>query len=180
MNPELKSLREQVVLTTDFDVQIGTSEKLEAHLKGLKHRAISVFIFDNEKNLVLQRRAAGKYHSPLRWSNTCCGHPRPGESTEDAAGRRLVEEMGISCDLSHVGTYSYELDVGTGLTENEFVHLFVGHYDGSPNLNPDEASEWRSASLPTIEKEIVLQPEEFTTWFPVLLTAVIESYPNLP
>src|SRR5258708_6729560 len=120
---------EQVILIDNKDNEIGISEKLEAHRKNLKHRAFSVFIFNNKKELLLQKRAMGKYHYAGLWTNTCCGHPRPGEPTPQAAQRRLMEEIGIQCDLAKAFDFSYQADLENGLHENELDHVYFGFFD---------------------------------------------------
>jgi isopentenyl-diphosphate delta-isomerase len=156
---------DHVVLVDEQDHELGTLSKLEAHETGQRHRAVSVFIFDGGNRVLLQRRADGKYHSAGQWSNTCCGHPRPGESPVDAARRRLAEEMGLDCPLEHVVTFTYRADVGGGLTEHEIDHVFSGHATVEPNVDPGEVGAWRWASAADIERELRVQPETFTPWF---------------
>lgn len=158
--------RELVVLVDDDDRAVGRMEKLEAHRQGRLHRAFSVFVFDGSGRLLIQRRALGKYHSPGLWSNTCCGHPRPGEDTLAAARRRLVEEMGLVCDLEHVHSFIYRADLGNGLWEHELDHVFVGTALSEPEPHPDEVAEWRAVPRKDIGEELVVRPGEFTAWFP--------------
>lgn len=146
-------------------------EKMEAHEKGLLHRAFSVFIFNTKGELLLQQRAASKYHSPLKWTNTCCSHQRKGESTLDAAKRRLKEEMGIECDVRTAYTFIYKADVGQGLTEHEFDHVLIGYFDGKEiPFNHSEVQAFRYVSLEEIEKELEQNPEQFTKWFQITFT----------
>jgi isopentenyl-diphosphate delta-isomerase len=112
-------MSELLVLVDEHDTPIGEMEKLEAHQKGLLHRAISVFIFNSKGELMLQQRAAEKYHSALLWTNTCCSHQRPGEASIDAAHRRLKEEMGFDCPLEAIGAMTYRVEFQNGLTEHE-------------------------------------------------------------
>lgn len=157
---------EQVVLVDSGDRTIGHMEKLAAHREGLLHRAFSVFIFDGDGRLLLQRRAFGKYHSPGLWSNTCCGHPRPGEDTLAAAQRRLAEEMGLHCDLELVHSFMYHADLGNGLREHELDHVFVGTARNEPRPHPDEVAEWRAVPRAVLEEELAHAPDTFTVWFP--------------
>ena len=160
---------EQVVLVDEAGREIGHMEKLAAHRSGLLHRAFSVFIFNTKGELLLQRRADGKYHSPGLWTNTCCGHPRPGEPTMQGAGRRLMEEMGLSCALLEVFSFRYEATLEGGLRENELDHVIVGISDREPVPDPNEASEVRYVDLRTLQKELQEHPERFTVWFPICL-----------
>ena len=120
---------DKVILVDKNDNQVGLMPKLEAHEKGLLHRAFSVFIFNNEYKLLLQKRATSKYHSGGLWTNTCCSHPREGEDISEAANRRLFEEMGIKTSLRKVYDFIYKAELDNGLTENEFDHVFYGVYD---------------------------------------------------
>ena len=138
---------EQVILVDADDDEIGISPKLRAHETGELHRAVSVFVFDADGRVLLQRRAAGKYHSAGLWSNTCCGHPRPGETARAAALRRLREEMGVECALEPRGSFSYRAILGNGLVEHEIDHLFVGTFQGSPAPDASEVAEWRWMDL---------------------------------
>lgn len=149
-----KEQHELLVLVDEHDRAIGTMDKLEAHRSGRLHRAFSVFVFDSKGQLLMQRRAEGKYHSGGQWSNTCCGHPRPGEHVTDAAWRRLGEEMGISCTLRPQFDFTYKADVGNGLTEHEFDHVFFGFTDIEPQPDPNEASEWRWVEPAALLNEI--------------------------
>lgn len=156
--------RELVVLVDEHDRAIGTMNKLEAHRSATLHRAFSVFVFNSGGQLLLQRRANGKYHSGGLWSNTCCGHPRPGEHVADAASRRLGEEMGFSSVLRPQFDFTYKADVGNGLTEHEFDHVFFGVMDNEPQPDPDEASEWRFVEPAALLSEMRAAPQHFTAW----------------
>jgi isopentenyl-diphosphate delta-isomerase len=163
------SADEYVVLVDRDDVAVGTQEKLRAHVGGELHRACSVLVFNEAGELLLQRRAATKYHSPGLWSNTCCTHPRPGELASDAARRRLGEELGVDCELAPMFTFIYRADVGAGLTEHEYDHVFVGHCDATPQPDPTEVGDWRWESLTSIRSDAARHPETYTAWFHVLL-----------
>lgn len=164
---------ERVVLVDTDDVELGTLEKLRAHMEGALHRAFSVFVFDSEGRMLLQRRAAAKYHSGGLWSNTCCSHPRPGEAVIDAARRRLREEMGFACPLSEAFRFVYRADVGGGLVEHEYDHVFIGRFGGEPTPNPDEVEGWRWVAVDEVRAEMERDPDAFTFWFRVALAEVL-------
>lgn len=158
-------IMEKVVLVDANNRQTGTMEKTEAHEKGLLHRAFSVFILDSSGQLLLQRRSSGKYHSPGLWTNTCCSHPRPGESVKDAAIRRLKEEMGITCSLKESFTFIYKADFDNGLTEYEFDHVLIGVTDSDPVPNPEEADSYKYVDPDHLAKDIHNRPDNYTVWF---------------
>ena len=158
---------EYVVLVDEEDRQIGLMEKQAAHIDPHLHRAFSVFLFNSKGELLLQQRALSKYHSPGLWTNTCCSHPRDGETTLQAAKRRLMEEMGLSCELREVYTFVYKAPVGQGLTEHEFDHVLFGHSDDTPSINPDEVASWKYMSLDDLRNDMVAHPEHYTEWFKI-------------
>ncbi len=159
-------IKEYVILVDENNREIGQEEKLKTHEIGALHRAFSVFIFDKNKHMLLQKRAYTKYHSAGLWSNTCCGHPRPGEETIVAAKRRLFEETGIICHLrpAHVFTYRAELSQ-TNLIEHEIDHVFYGFYNGEPSPNKDEIAQMRWIGNQELSQELLQQPQAFTAWF---------------
>ena len=156
---------EQVILVDTHDEQVGTMEKQEAHITGLLHRAVSVFIFNTQGQLLLQQRAAGKYHSALQWTNTCCSHPRPGEDAAAAAHRRLQEEMGFSCQLHKSFTFIYNASLSNGLIEHEYDHVFTGISNTIPIPDAAEVAQYTYMSLPDIKAAIAATPQQFTPWF---------------
>jgi isopentenyl-diphosphate delta-isomerase len=162
-------MSEHVILVDANDSPIGTAEKLEAHRSGRLHRAFSAFVFNDRGELLLQRRAGGKYHSGGLWSNTCCSHPRPGEETRAAAERRLEEEMGFRCALEAVTAIVYRAEVGGGLVEYEYDHLLVGRWTGRPSPDPDEVEDWRWVDMDALRDEVAHHPRRFTYWFRVAL-----------
>ena len=164
--------QEQVILVDAADNPVGSALKLPAHEQGLLHRAFSVFVVNRDGGILMQRRAAVKYHSAGCWSNTCCGHPRPGEPVEAAALRRLGEEMGVACALKPVAVFQYRADVGQGLIENEIDHLFVGICDATPVPNPDEVSEWKYMSPDALAESIAQAPGDFSAWLPMAFAHV--------
>lgn len=170
----MPSTSEHVVLVDEHDREIGRAEKLAAHRQGLLHRAFSVVVWDGEGRQLLQRRAAGKYHSGGLWSNACCGHPRPGEPVETAAARRLREEMGFSVPLERLGLVAYRAEVGNSLIEDEIVHVFRACHEGIVEPDPSEAEDYRWCSLDEIREEVAVAPQRFTVWF---LRYVAEEWP---
>jgi isopentenyl-diphosphate Delta-isomerase len=157
--------RDEVILVDEQDRAIGSAPKLPAHQRGLRHRAISVIIRDRRRRILLQQRAEAKYHSAGLWTNTCCSHPRPGEDAHAAATRRLSEEMGIVCALRPLFVSEYRAVVSNALIEHEIVHVFAGSFDGSPQPNPDEASDWRWIAPSALARDIGDHPERYTVWF---------------
>ena len=160
--------KENVVLVDRNDNPMGLMPKLEAHEKGVLHRAFSVFILNRKGQLMLQRRALDKYHSPGLWTNTCCSHPRESESIIKAGLRRLKEEMGFTTPLEPMFSFIYKSKFDNGLTEHEFDHVLLGYYDKQPFINAIEVSEWKWMSLEKIILEIKNKPEEFTVWFKII------------
>lgn len=158
---------QEVILVNEADEAIGRMEKMEAHEKALLHRAFSVFLFNKQGEMLLQKRASTKYHSPSLWTNACCSHPMPGEETNDAALRRLKEELGFTTAISKAFHFTYKADFDNGLTEHEFDHVFVGEYEGDMQLNVDEVSEVCYKSMGDIKTEIAQKAGEYTEWFKI-------------
>ena len=162
----------KVILVNDTDDVIGIEDKLIAHQKGLKHRAISVLIFNSKGEWLLQKRALNKYHSGGLWTNTCCSHPYPEESTQTSAERRLMEEMGMVEELNYLFEFSYCIKLDNELTENELDHVFIGTSENLPKLNIAEACDYRYITTETLEEEINDTPEHFTEWFKIIFGKV--------
>ena len=158
---------ENVILVDEKDNQVGLMPKLEAHQKGLLHRAFSVFIFNSDYKLLLQKRASSKYHSGGLWTNTCCSHPRDGEDIIDAANRRLNEEMGIKTSLRKVFDFIYTAELDNNLIENEFDHVFYGVYDTDPILNKEEAEDYKWIDMETLKNDIENNKDQYTVWFKI-------------
>jgi len=158
---------DHVILVDTNDREIGTAPKLPAHEAGKLHRAFSIFIWGPDNRVMLQRRALEKYHSGGLWTNTCCSHPCPGESTEAAAHRRLREEMGFDCPLTPAFHFIYRAELDHGLTEHEFDHVYFGVFDGEPVLNRAEACDWRWVAPAALDAEIAAKPATFTVWFKI-------------
>ena len=159
---------EQVILVDETDKQIGLMPKLEAHQKAVLHRAFSVFIFNDKNELMLQKRALDKYHSPGLWTNTCCSHQRNGESNMEAGKRRLYEEMGFMTELKETISFIYKAPFDNGLTEHEFDHVMIGYYNNEPNINKDEVADWKWMSLKDVKKDLNEHPERYTIWFSII------------
>ncbi len=158
---------EQVILVNEYDVELGLMEKIEAHEKALLHRAFSVFVFNDQSEMLLQQRALTKYHSGGLWTNACCSHPRPGEIILQAANRRLQEEMGFETPLTKVFDFVYKAPFSNGLTEHEFDHVFVGQYNGTIHPNHEEVANYAFYSMEEIESITFNDPEFFTEWFKI-------------
>lgn len=158
-------IEEKVVLVNEQDEAIGVEEKIRAHLLGTLHRAFSVFVVNAAGQLLVQKRALTKYHSRGLWSNTCCGHPRPDEALENAARRRLSEEMGFDSHLTELFSFVYRADLEDGLIENEYDHVLVGCFEGAPTPDPTEIAEWKWVDLATLSVDIKEHPESYTYWF---------------
>jgi isopentenyl-diphosphate delta-isomerase len=156
---------QQVILVNEKDEPQGTMGKLEAHEKGVLHRAFSVFIFDDFGRMLLQQRAAKKYHGAWLWTNACCSHPYPGEEVEAAATRRLQEELGFTTELKKIFVFTYKSPVENNLTEHEYDHVFAGEWYGDIKLNKDEVADCRYQSMAEIKLALQRHPSHFTTWF---------------
>lgn len=156
-----------VILVDENDQEIGVMEKMQAHQKGLLHRAFSIFVINNSREMLLQKRASSKYHSPGLWTNACCSHPSPDESTLAAANRRLREEMGFNCPLTEIGSFIYNAPFDNGLTEHEFDHVFFGVYSSSITPDPEEVEEYKWLSFTEIDNLLENHNEEFTIWFKI-------------
>ena len=161
-------IEEQVILVNENDEQIGLMPKMEAHEKALLHRAFSVFVFNSKNELMLQQRALSKYHSPGLWTNTCCSHQRDGESNIEAGIRRLDEEMGFTTSLEDTISFIYKAPFDNGLTEHEYDHILVGHFEDEPQINEDEVAAWKWMALEDVKKDIEHMPELYTAWFKII------------
>lgn len=165
---------DHVILVDDNNNAIGEMEKIEAHEKGLLHRAFSIFIFNEKNEILLHRRALSKYHSGGLWTNACCSHPKPNESVIDAGHRRLMEEMGFDCGLEEKFSFIYNTKFENGLTEHEFDHVLLGTYNGLITPNSDEVHSFKYIDLVTLKQEIQEQPELFTIWFLIAFEELVK------
>ncbi|MGB1284330.1 MAG: isopentenyl-diphosphate Delta-isomerase [Polaribacter sp.] len=168
-------MEEQVILVDKNDNQLGLMPKMEAHKKAVLHRAFSVFIFNDHNELLLQQRAADKYHSPLLWTNTCCSHQRDGETNIEAGKRRLYEEMGFTTELKEVFWFVYKAPFDNGLTEHELDHVLVGTFNDAPIINKEEVENYKWMSLEAVKKDIEKQPEIYTEWFKIIFKESFEK-----
>ena len=173
MSGEKNKYVEEVILVDKNDVECGTMEKMEAHKNGgTLHRAFSVFIFNTKGELLLQKRAEHKYHSGGLWTNTCCSHPRPGETTREAGNRRLVEEMGMECKLIELFSFEYNVELNQRMTERELDHVLVGLSDKEPKINTDEVAEYNYMPLDEIDNDLKINPQNYTEWFKICFERV--------
>jgi isopentenyl-diphosphate delta-isomerase len=166
---------EKVILVNENDKEIGAEEKIKAHHEGKLHRAFSIFVFNSKGRLLLQRRAKSKYHSGGLWTNTCCSHPRPGESLERAIHRRLKEEMGFDCELKEIFSFTYKAKLDNNLFENEYDHVFMGKFDGNPTPNTEEVDEWKWVNLKELKKDIQKNPDNYSYWLRASIDKIISS-----
>jgi isopentenyl-diphosphate delta-isomerase len=164
-----------VILVDENDKQIGTMEKMEAHEKGLLHRAFSVFIYNDKDELLLQQRALTKYHTPGLWTNTCCSHQKVGETNIEAGRRRLMEEMGFTVPLEDKISFTYKAPFSNGLTEHEFDHILVGKYNEEPKPNPEEVASWKWQKIEDVQKDIQEHPEKYTAWFKIIFDKYLSA-----
>lgn len=170
------SNNQQVILVDENDNVTGSMEKMDAHRKGVLHRAFSVFIFNSKSEMLIQQRAIFKYHSGGLWSNACCSHPNPGEETKPAAERRLEEEMGIRTPLRKIFDFTYAASFENGLTENEFDHVFTGTYDGIIKANPEEVNDYCFKPIKELGELIIMEPGNYTEWFKIAFPKIERWY----
>lgn len=168
-------MEEKVILVDTQDNPIGLMPKMEAHEKGVLHRAFSVFILNDAGELMLQQRALHKYHSPGLWTNTCCSHQRDGETNIAAGKRRLQEEMGFETELREVTSFIYKAPFDNGLTEHELDHIMIGQYNDAPNINPDEVANWKWMPIDAVREDINQHPENYTVWFIIIFEQFYEK-----
>lgn len=161
---------ELVILVNEQDQQIGLMEKIQAHKEALLHRAFSVFVLNDKNQIMLQQRAAHKYHSPLLWANTCCSHQREGETNVQAGKRRMREEMGFDLELKEVFSFIYKAPFDNGLTEHELDHVMVGYSNEEPTINPEEVASWKWMSIEDIKQDIQQNPQVYTEWFKIIFS----------
>lgn len=169
---------EQVILVDEMDRPTGAMEKMAAHREALLHRAFSIFIFNSKGQMLLHQRAAQKYHSANLWTNACCSHPRPGETTEDAAERRLKEELGFTTGLSLAFDFVYKATLGNGLTEYEFDHVLIGEYDGPIAPDKNEVKDYCFKNISDIAASLESHPDKYTAWFHIAFPRVLDWVSN--
>lgn len=159
---------EQVILVNEKDEPIGLMNKMEAHEKAILHRAFSVFILNDNNEVMLQQRAQHKYHSPLLWTNTCCSHQRAGETNIQAGKRRLFEEMGFEVELKELFHFIYKAPFDNGLTEHELDHVMIGYSNNEPDINPEEVASWKWMKIEAIKDDMIQNPADYTVWFKII------------
>lgn len=169
-------MEDRVILVDESDHEIGSAGKLEAHRDGKLHRAFSIFVFNPEGQLLLQKRSMKKYHSDGLWSNTCCSHPQPGEKIETEVLRKLQQEMGFQCELQWVFSFSYKIQFKNNLIENEIDHVFIGRFDGTPSPNPEEVDGWKWMDLEALVNDVKLHPHTYSYWLTICLDQVLEFW----
>ncbi|HBK84009.1 MAG TPA: isopentenyl-diphosphate delta-isomerase [Flavobacterium sp.] len=160
--------QEKVILVDTNDVPIGSMEKMAAHEQGVLHRAFSVFVLNDNNEVMLQQRAVHKYHSPLLWTNTCCSHQRAGETNIQAGKRRLLEEMGFETELKELFHFIYKAPFENGLTEHELDHVMIGYYNNTPKINLEEVENWKWMKIDDIKHDIQLHPTILADWFKII------------
>lgn len=161
---------ENVILVDENDNQIGLEEKMKAHLgNGTLHRAFSIFVFNNKKEILLQQRAKEKMLWPMYWTNTCCSHPRESEEYQEAGQRRLKEELGFTCNLEYIGKFQYQANYKDIGSENELCSVLVGEYDGEVNIDPKEVNDFRWVDFKELKKDVLENPDNYTPWFKIEL-----------
>lgn len=158
----------KVILVNENDQEIGTKDKLQAHLDGNLHRAFSIFIFNEQGQLLLQKRALEKYHSPGLWTNTCCSHPQPGITIDLSLKERLMEEMGMEASLEYQFGFKYKSEYDNGLTEHEYDHVYFGYSNELPKPNPVEVCEYRYIDIEDLKKDLKTNPEQYTSWLKII------------
>jgi isopentenyl-diphosphate delta-isomerase len=166
-------MAELLVLVDENDVQTGVGEKMDIHQKGLLHRAFSIFVFNSNKELLLQQRSMDKYHSAGLWTNTCCSHPGPGEDILTAAHRRLQEEMGFNCDLTDVFNFIYRAEFDNGLIESELDHVIIGYYNRNPIVNPEEVMNYKWVNTSWLQRDIEENSKKYTEWLKISFEKVL-------
>jgi len=172
-------MNQDVILVNKNDEEIGTMEKMEAHLQGMLHRAFSVLIFNSHGKLLIHRRAYGKYHSEGLWTNTCCSHPLPGETIAEAANRRLKEEMGMETTLAPLFSFIYRAELENNLVEHELDHVLIGFTNEQPNVNPEEVCDYKWLAMHEIEEDIERQPNLYTAWFKKIILEYKEAFKDI-
>jgi isopentenyl-diphosphate Delta-isomerase len=170
-------MEDRVILVDENDREIGTEEKLRAHTRGVLHRAFSVFVFDSKAGLLLQKRAAEKYHSGGLWANTCCSHPLPGETLENAVHRKLNSEMGFDCEIEPLFHFIYKVQFASGLYEHELDHVYAGRFDGTPVPDPREAEDWKWMGMRALRDDLQRNPGSYVHWLKLCLDhPALKSY----
>ena len=175
MNRTKEKLQKEIILVDENNQIVGYSEKREAHEKGLLHRAFSIFVMNENEELMLQQRALHKYHSAGLWANTCCSHPLKGEETENTIHERLQFEMGFDCDLQPLFKFIYRAEFENDLTEHELDQVYLGSFEGSPNPNPEEVMDWKWMNMETLKSELEENPDDYVYWLKAAFDAFYDA-----
>jgi len=171
---------ELLILVDREDNELGFSSKAECHSgTGLLHRAFSVFIFNSSGQVLLQQRSQQKDLWNLYWSNSCCSHPRKGEQIENAAHRRMVEELSIDCELHYLYKFFYQESFETKGSEHELCSVFVGRYDGEVSININEIADWKFIDTEELSRSIDQHPEKYTPWLQLEWLELKKNYLDL-
>lgn len=171
--------KELIIEVDSLDNEIGAIEKMEAHQKGVLHRAFSIFIFNSKKELLLQKRAKNKYHSGGLWTNTCCSHPHPSVPIEKTLEEKLMQEMGLKPPLQHQFHFIYRCEFDNHLIEHELDHVYFGFTDELPNPNPEEADDWKYMNMEDLKVDLYSHPDKYTVWLQICFTQVYELWKEL-
>lgn len=166
--------RNKVVLINERDTTVGEMDKMEAHQKGILHRAFSIFLFNSNNEMLIQQRASEKYHGADLWTNACCSHPQLNEDVMESAQKRLVFEMGIRCEIKNAFSFLYKASVENDLIEHEFDHVFIGYTDTDPIPNPQEVQSFKWLDMTVLSKDIHENPEKYTYWFKMASPRIAE------
>lgn len=160
---------EKVIVVNEQDQVLGSMDKMEAHHRGILHRAFSIVIFNLDGEILLQKRSKDKYHSGGLWTNACCSHPAPGESIDEATRRRLKHEMGIDLQPDFAYKFIYESKLDNGLTEHELDYVYTGIFDGVPTVNKQEVEDWKFMNMKSLRDDLELNPDQYTIWFKLIM-----------
>lgn len=172
--------RDTVVIVNNLDEALGEMEKMQAHIEGVLHRAFSVFIFNEDNQMLIHQRAAHKYHGANLWTNACCSCPRLNEDVKSSALERLEYEIGLRTELNNLFSFIYKSSVENGLIEHELDHVFVGYTNENPQPNADEVQDWRWIHIPELLEDIAEKPHQYTIWFKKSVQRVLDSvYPSM-
>ncbi len=172
-------MEERIILVDENDKEIGIDEKIKVHREGKLHRAFSIFVFNSKGELLLQKRAKTKYHSGGLWTNTCCSHPRAGESLGKNVHRRLKEEMGFDCELTEIFSFTYHATFDNHLIEHEYDHVFIGKFDGEPSPSPEEVDNWKWMDMEELKADVQKNPDNYTYWFKTAIDKVLCYHYNV-
>ncbi|HEX5420529.1 MAG TPA: isopentenyl-diphosphate Delta-isomerase [Gammaproteobacteria bacterium] len=168
---------EELILVDELDREIGHRSKADCHSgNGILHRAFSIFVFNDDDELLLQKRSLDKPLWPNYWSNTCCSHPRRGESMDEAVSRRLMQELGFDCPLEFLYKFKYHAQYGAVGAEHEYCWVYHGRYSGPVDANVNEIAASRFLAITALEAELEANPERFTPWFKMEWAHIRHNY----